>query len=73
MKRVIATVEFSLQVPDTMTDEAIGEISFEIPYEKIRVDTFQGPVEGARVTGYTTTYVEADNPGGAPCGPGEED
>lgn len=58
MKRLEATVDFSVEVPDDTTEEDIEDMTFEIPFEQMRVDGSSGLIEGARVTGYTTIHVE---------------
>ena len=53
MRRMIATVEFIVEMPADYVIEDDG-ITFEIPCEQIRVDDPYGEVKGARVIAYET-------------------
>lgn len=56
--RVTQTVEFIVEIPDGTPEDYIDAMTMEIPFEKIRVDTIGGPMTGAKVTAYQTTWVE---------------
>lgn len=58
--KIQADVRFDLEVPDDWDGDP-DEISFEIPYEQMRVDGEAGPIEGAKVLGYCTTNVWGDD------------
>ncbi len=55
MKSIRATIEFKVQVPDSVTEDDIAAMTFEIPVEAIAAYDGDGNViQGAKVASYTT-------------------
>ncbi len=55
MKRVIQTVEFTVEIPDDVDPETL---TIEFPLGLTFVHDSHGPLVNATITGYTTTNVE---------------
>lgn len=60
--KIDINVSFTAVVPDGTGEEEISRITLDLDPSLVRVDGDEGPLEGARVTGYTTESVEPISP-----------
>lgn len=63
MRKITQTVDFTVEVPDDTSDEDLAAMTAEIPLDQIQIfgEDSKVPIEGARVTGYTTTIIEDED------------